>query len=169
MKKIFALLVLTIALVSCYEDYIKDFESNAVYFSYQTDVRSLIVGEGMKIQVGVNLAGVMVNTKDRNVGFQIDNSLVTPVILATMQNGVTYIKVATQPVANLLPLPANYYTLSNNNTMVIKSGQHTGVITLQADSANFLADAATSIPNYALGLRITSATPTQYLSQKTIR
>ena len=68
MKKLFALLILSIALVSCYKDYIKDFDKNAVYFAYQTDVRTLVVGEGMKIQLGVNLAGVMVNTIERNVG-----------------------------------------------------------------------------------------------------
>ena len=157
MKKLFALLILTIALVSCYDDYIKDFDQNAVYFTYQTDVRSFVVGEGMKIQIGVNLAGVMENTIDRNVGFQIDNSLVTPDILAKMQNGVTYIKTATLPVTTLLPVPTNYYTLSNTGTMVIKAGQHTGVITMKADSAAFLANAATKIPTYAIALRITSA------------
>ena len=157
MKKIFALLILAIALVSCYDDYVKDFDSNAVYFTYQTDVRSFVVGEGMKIQIGVNLAGVMENNKDRNVGFQIDNTLVTPAILAAMQGGVTYIKNATLPVTTLLPIPSNYYTLSNTSTMVIKAGQHTGVITLKPDSAAFLADAATKIPTYAIPLRITSA------------
>jgi len=157
MKKIFALIILATALVSCYDEYVGDFDMNAVYFAYQTDVRSFIVGEGMKIQVGVNLAGVMVNNIDRNVGFQVDNTLVTPAILQTMQGGLAYIKNATLPVANLLPIPANYYTLSNTGTMVIKSGQHTGVITIKADSAAFLADAATNIPTYALALRITSA------------
>jgi hypothetical protein len=166
MKKIFALLILAIALVSCYDDYIKDFDRNAVYFAYQTDVRSFIVGEGMKIQLGVNLAGVMVNNKDRNVEFQIDNTLVTPAILATMQNGVTYIKTPALLVTTLLPVPASYYTLSNSSTMVIKAGQHTGVITLKADSAAFLADAATKIPTYAIPLRITSADADTILTSK---
>ena len=157
MKKIYASLILAIALVSCYDDYIKDFDSDAIYFTYQTDVRSFVVGEGMKIQLGVNLAGVMVNNKDRNVGFQIENTLVTPAILAAMQSGVAYVKTATLPVTSLLPIPTNYYTLSNSNTMVIKAGQHTGVITLKADSAAFLADAATKLPNYAIPLRIISA------------
>jgi hypothetical protein len=166
MKKIFALLLLAMELVSCYDDYIKDFDSNAVYFTYQTDVRSFVVGEGMKIQIGVNLAGVMENSKDRNVGFQIDNSLVTPEILAKMQNGVTYIKNASLPVTALLPIPTNYYTLSNSSTMIIKSGQHTGVITMKADSAAFLADAATKIPSYAISLRITSADADTILKSK---
>ena len=69
MKKIFAFLILSIALVSCYEDYIKDFDYNAVYFPYQIDVRTVVVGEGMKIEIGVALGGVMENTKDRNVRF----------------------------------------------------------------------------------------------------
>jgi hypothetical protein len=157
MKKLFALLILSVTLVSCYKEYIKDFDTNAVYFSYQTDARTFVVGEGMKIQFGVNLAGVKVNNRDLNVGFQIDNSLVTPAILTAMQNGVTYIKNATQPVITLLPIPTNYYTLSDNSKMVIKPGEHTGVVTMKADSAAFLADAATIIPTYAIGLRITSS------------
>jgi len=157
MKKIFALIILSVAMVSCYEDYVKDYDYNAVYFAYQINVRSFIVGEGMKIQFGVNLAGVMDNAEDRNVGFQVDDELVTPDILTRMKGGLAYIKTATTPVAALLPIPSNYYTLSNSSTMVIRAGQHTGVITMQADSAAFLADANTSIPNYAVGLRITSA------------
>jgi hypothetical protein len=166
MKKIFVLIVLAVALVSCYDDYIGDFDSSAVYFSYQTDVRTFVVGEGMKIQVGANLAGVMVNKIDRNITFTIDNSLVTPAILAAMKGGVAYIKNATLPVATLLPIPSDYYTLSNSSTMVIKSGQHTGVVTIKADSAKFLADAATSIPTYAIPFRITNADADTILQSK---
>jgi hypothetical protein len=58
MKKILALIVLSIAMVSCYEDYIKDYTYTGVYFPYQVDVRTFVVGEGMKIDVGAGLGGV---------------------------------------------------------------------------------------------------------------
>jgi hypothetical protein len=127
-----------------------------VYFPFQNDVRSVVVGEGMKIQIGVSLGGVMENTKDRNVGFQLDNSLITPAILAAMKNSsATYIKAGVASVTTLTPLPTNYYTLSDNSNILIKAGQHMGSIVLKADSANFLADAATIQAKYAIPLYIT--------------
>jgi hypothetical protein len=53
MKKLFAFLILSIALVSCYEDYVKDFTFDAVYFPNKIDVRTVVVGEGLKVKVGV--------------------------------------------------------------------------------------------------------------------
>jgi len=157
MKKILTILILSVALVSCYEDYIKDFDYNIVYFPYQFNVRTLVVGEGMNIEIGVNLGGVEENRMDRNVVFSIDNSLITPQILQKMKTGATYIKNAVSSVTTLLPLPASYYTLSDNNKIVIKSGQHMGSVVLKADSATFLADPATIISTYAIPLYITSA------------
>jgi uncharacterized protein YybS (DUF2232 family) len=93
MKKIFALLILAIALVSCYEDYIKDFTYNAVYFPNTIDIRTVVVGEGLKVKIGAALGGVMENTKDRNVNFILDNSLVTPAKLIAMKaSSYAYIK-----------------------------------------------------------------------------
>ena len=105
MKKLFAFLILSIALVSCYDDYVKDFDYNAVYFPFQIDVRSFVVGEGMSIEIGVSLGGVMENKKERNVGFQVDNSLVTPAILTAMKNSsLTYVKAGVAAVTTLSPL-----------------------------------------------------------------
>ncbi len=42
-------------MVSCYDDYIKDFDYTTVYFPYQIDVRTFVVGEGMKIEIGADL------------------------------------------------------------------------------------------------------------------
>lgn len=154
MKKLFAFLILTVALFSCYDDYVVDFDYNGVYFTNLIDVRTLVVGEGMKIEIGAVLSGVMKNTKDRNVFFSIEDTLVTPQILLAMKGGANYIK---NSVTNtLLPLPTDYYTLSDYEKIVIKSGEHSGAIVLKADSANFLADAATIMANYAIPLYITS-------------
>lgn len=157
MKKIFILLVVSVMLNACYDDYVKDYDYDGIYFPYQIDVRTLVVGEGMKIQFGVALGGVSDNVKDRIVDFQIDNSLISAQTLASMKAAATYIKTAAAPVTELKLLPANYYQLSDNSRFVIKAGQHSGTVTLRADSSKFLADAATLNATYALPLRITTA------------
>jgi hypothetical protein len=125
MKKLLAFIILSIAMVSCYDDYIYDFTYSAIYFPYQIDVRTFVVGEGMKFEVGAALSGVRKNTVDRNVSFSLDNTLITPAVLANMKAAsAPYIKNPATPVAALLPLPANYYTISNPNTMIIKAGWH---------------------------------------------
>ena len=158
MKKIFALLVLTIALVSCYEDYVKDFDYTTVYFPNTIDIRTFVVGEGMKVKIGVAMGGVMENKINRNVSFTLDNSLITPGVLLNMKaSSYSFIKSAVAPLSTLQAMPSNYYTLSDNNTMVIKAGQHTGTVTVKADSAAFLADPATINPQYVLPFSITGA------------
>lgn len=157
MKKILFLMVVSLLLNACYDDYVKDYDYDGIYFPYQIDVRTLVVGEGMKIQFGVALGGVSDNVKDRIVDYQIDNSLISAQTLASMKAAATYIKTAAAPVTELKLLPANYYQLSDNSRFVIKAGQHSGTVTLKADSAKFLADVSTLIPTYAIPLRITTA------------
>ncbi len=166
MKKLPAIIVLLIALTSCYEDYIKDFDYDSVYFVYQTDVRTVVVGEGMKFEIGAALGGVTDNTRDRKVTFRIDNSLILPSVLTTMKAQTGYIKTAMTPVTTLLPLPASHFSLSNDHEMVIRAGDHVGTIVLKVDSTKFLSDAATLIPNYALGLYITDADADSILPAK---
>jgi len=166
MKKIFALLILSVAMVSCYDDYIKDYDFNTVYFPYQIDVRTFVVGEGMNIEIGANLGGVSENTKDRNVDFTIDNTLITPARLTAMKAGATYIRNSVDAVTTLSPLPTKYYTLSNSSRMIIKAGQHMGSVVVKADSAAFLADAATINAAYAIPLYITGADADSILEPK---
>lgn len=165
MKKIYFLLAL-VMLVSCYDDYIEDFDYNAVYFAQQTNVRTFVVGEGMQIKVGVALGGVRENTFNREVGFILDNNLLTNEILTTMKTGVSHIKDYVSTVPELLPLPADYFILSNNSKMIIPKGDHKGVITVKADSAKFLADAKTLVANYALPFYITESDTDSILSAK---
>lgn len=166
MKKLLALLLLAGTITSCYNDYINDFDYDAIYIPLQLDVRTFVVGEGMKFDIGVELAGVRENTRDRIVTYQIDNSLLTAGALAKLKGGQAYIAAATAPVAALQPLPVNYYTLSNTNQMVIKKGDHNARITIKPDSVKFLADAASIIPTYALGIRIMTADADSLLSNK---
>ena len=167
MKKIIALFLLMVIMASCYEDYLKDFDYDGIYFPYQVNVRTLVVGEGMKIQVGVVLGGVRENDRDRVVQYQIDNSLINESSLTEMKNAtLSHIKDAAGPVNELKLLPSSYYTLSDNSRFLIKKGEHSGTITLQADSATLLADASTIIPTYALPLRIIQADADTVLSGK---
>lgn len=168
MKKILIYLLSCVALVSCYDDYIEDFDYDAIYFPYQIDVRTFVVGEGMKIEVGTALGGTRENMKDRVVNFQLDNSLITPAILASMQSasGPLYISSATKGLTSLLPIPSNYVQLSDASQMIIKSGQHMGSIVIKADSSAFLADPATIKAAYVLPFAITSADADSVLKLK---
>lgn len=166
MKKIVALLFLVTALSACYDDYIKDYDFNGVCFPYQINARTLVVGEGMEIQIGAVLSGVRENDRDRTVSFQIDNSLVSLETLTAMQGAAQYIKDAVATVTELNVLPADYYTLTDNSKMVIKKGQHSGTITLRPDSVKFLSDTKTLSANYVLPFRITSADADSILANK---
>nr|WP_295927957.1 DUF1735 domain-containing protein [uncultured Dyadobacter sp.] len=158
MKKITTMaLGLVLLMSSCYDDYIKDFDYTAVYFMYQTNVRTFVVGEGMKIEVGAALAGVRENRQDRIVNFVMDNALVNKDALTAMKGGPNYIREAVSSVDTLKPMPGDYFTISDNSKMVIKSGDHMGSVVIRADSAKFLKDASTIRPGYAIPFYITSA------------
>jgi hypothetical protein len=167
MKKFLACFVLILVLVSCYDEYIVDYPYNAVYFPYQIDVRTFVVGEGMKIQVGVTIGGIRDNTKDRNVSFVLDQTMVTAAMLNKFKTASqTYIKDGVAPVTAFQLLPASYYTISDPGTMVIKKGEHMGYVVVKPDSAKFLADAATRFANYVLPFKITSADADSILSTR---
>lgn len=169
MKKILALIVLAIATVSCYEEYLLDYPITGIYFPFQQDVRTFVVGEGMKIEVGAALGGVRQNTVDRNVGFILDPALVTPARLALMKSSSWgHIKNPVTPVTTLQMLPASHYSLSpSTTTMVIKSGWHGGTVVVKADSSAFLNDSLnTIVSTYVLPFYITSADADTILESK---
>ncbi|HEX2935190.1 MAG TPA: DUF1735 domain-containing protein [Bacteroidales bacterium] len=169
MNKRILYLVLAVALIltSCYDDYIHDYNYTSVYFPYQTDVRTFVVGEGMTINVGVVLGGTIDNDKDRVINYLFDNSLITPAVLSGMKNNsLPYIKQATASVSTLLPLPSNYFTISDNSKMVIKAGMHAGSVTIKVDSLQFLSDPATLNATYALPFLITAADADSIITAK---
>ena len=77
MKKILATLLAAATLAGCYDEYVKDYDYSGVYIAYQYDLRTFVVGEGMKFTVGSVLAGVMDNERDRSVYYALDDELVT--------------------------------------------------------------------------------------------
>jgi len=168
MKKLLAFIIISIALVSCYDDYLIDYVYDAIYFPYQHDVRTFVVGEGMKFEVGAALGGVRDNTRDRNVSFTLNNALVTPAVLTEMNySDRRYVVNAVTPVAAVAAMPANYFTISNANTMVIKSGTYSGTVLIRADSTNFLNDSVnTRYSKYILPFYINSADADSVLNKK---
>jgi hypothetical protein len=87
----------------------------------------------------------------------MDNALVNADALTAMKTGPIYIRDAVSDVDTLKPMPTDYFTISDNSKMVIKSGTHMGSVVIKADSARFLKDAATLRPGYAIPFYITSA------------
>lgn len=166
MKKLLIVLILSVAMVSCYKDYIDDFDYDGIFFPYQTDVRTFVVGEGMKIEIGAALGGVRVNNRDRTVTFSIDNSLVTTATFNLMNSGAQFIKDALVGVTALSPIPTSYYTLSDPGKIVIKAGQHMGSIVMRLDSAKFLSDPKTLMANYVIPLNMISADADTILNLK---
>ena len=157
MKKIILLLFLTTTFNACYEEYIYDYNYDGVYFPYQLDVRTFVVGEGMRVNIGVSLGGVRQNKSDRIVEYTIDESLITSSTLSDMKFSADYIKNSMEGVTALKLLPENYYTASPNSLITIKKGKHSGTFTLTPDSVLFLTDSSTLSASYILPLRIVRA------------
>lgn len=155
--KLFVAFAATLLLTSCYDEYIKDHDFDGIYFVHQTNVRTLVLGEGMTIKVGAALGGVLDNKKDRSVIFSIKDELVAPSILEMMKAGLPYVKEAVEGVEELIPLPSSYLKLSNESEMLIKKGQHMGAISLTVDSAMFVSDPKTLKAHYAVPFYIESA------------
>ena len=84
--KILALL-LSFLLTSCYEKYTMDYEHTAAYVAYQYDLRTFVIGEGMKFNFTVALGGVVKNTHDRSVQVVIDDALLTDDLLLRKGDG----------------------------------------------------------------------------------
>lgn len=155
MKKFLMLFTLIVILSSCYDDYVKDFDKSFVYLPYQTNVRTFVVGEGMKVEVGAVLGGVLDNRKERVVNYSIDNSIITPLIYQSMISD-TRDHVKNNLGASLAGLPSGNYSLSDSKAMIIKKGATSGTIVVRPDSVKFLADAENLKARYGLGFVITS-------------
>ncbi len=153
MKKYLFILAATVTLTSCYDDYVKDNDTQAVGFANQTDVRSVIVGEGMKFSTGVALGGTIENSVDRPISFEID-----------------YIQNLTKSLSSLEALPAEEYKLlpegGTDGRVTIRQGSHLGQIVIKIDSAKFLADASRTLPKYVIPLRLTDGNGTDLMADK---
>lgn len=109
----------------------------SVLFTYQDYNRNVVVGEGLKLNAGIVLAGVLENKEDRIVNYEIDPSLLLDDTIRSI-------------------LPSSYYTLVDPSQIVIPKGQLKGYLPVVLDSAAFLADPKSLTGEYVLPLRLVS-------------
>ena len=154
--------------VSCYDDYVGDYSKVACGFANQTDVRSLIVGEGMKFSTGIALGGVITNNETRRISIGVDYSLVNDDTY-NMLKGHTFAYIANlmKNVPSISALPASLYELEsasgNAGQVLIRKGSHLGELVVKVDSAAFLADAGRIYPKEVLPLVITDGNGTEVI------
>ena len=139
-----------------------DFDYTTSYFPYQSPVRTLVLDETyyfdnsndmqLKFLIGAAMGGVYENDRDIVVEFEVDESLTEGLI--DKETG--------EPV---LPLPQNYYTLSNDNTLIIPAGTDRGHVEVQL-TEEFLNDSASTGLTYVIPLKITYAQTDSVLSGK---
>jgi len=143
MKKILIFLIVTGFLTGCYPEFRNDFPYTTVAFTNATGGlttagqlgRTVVKDEGLQLDFGIYLGGVIENQEERWAKFTID-----PTLLA----GTSYVL-----------MPSDYYTLSNSNTITIPSGDFVGKITIKIDSVKFLNDVNASHYHYAIPLKLT--------------
>ena len=156
MKKILIFLVFMSVLTSCYDDFRLDNEFSSVAFSSadggsnEAGVlwRTVVKGEGLRLDAGIYLAGILDNQQERWADYQLDPSLLV---------GTDYTM-----------LPSDYYTLSNTSRFVIPAGETVGKVSIVLDSIKFLNDPLTTKMNYAIPFKLTQTSEDSILdTQKT--
>ena len=182
MKRIqFYLIALAGVLVTgCYDDYMVDYDYDAIYTAYQYDLRTFVLGEKQGFDFTVGLGGLDHNDRDRKVSVSLDNSLLTAdlstfsssdagvesftAIDAFMGNpGLGYVsqgyvteEVKNAGITGFEPLPEAFYKIDGLNSLTIEKGRHTAYATITANDA-ITSDPKTLKPYYALGFKINSA------------
>jgi hypothetical protein len=126
-----------------------DYEYSAVYFAYQSPVRTICLGEDVfdtsldneyKAQIMATMGGVYSNNSDVEVSFEVDNSICDN--LAFEDSG-----------DDILPMPASYYSLLSDK-MIIKKGEIIGGVTVQLTPA-FFNDPLALTANYVIPVVMT--------------
>jgi hypothetical protein len=126
-----------------------DYEYSAVYFAYQSPVRTICLGEDVfdtsldneyKAQIMATMGGVYSNESDVEVSFEVDNSICDN--LAFEDSG-----------DDILPMPASYYSLLSDK-MIIKKGEIIGGVTVQLTPA-FFNDPLALTTNYVIPVVMT--------------
>lgn len=127
-------------------------DHTAVYFAYQSPIRTITLGEENpnvtdntldnlhQCQIMATIAGVYKNDHDVTINFKVDNSMV---------NGFKYVG-----GSDIVAMPSSHYTLSDDK-IVIPSGKAIGGVTVQLTDAYF-ADPLSTKLNYVIPLVMTN-------------
>jgi len=147
----------TIIVSSCQNDTnsFDNFNYTATYFGWQYPVRTLVLGESLyydntndlnhQFEINASMGGVYKNTKNINVGFEIDNGLADS-LAVKIGNDTVRMKI----------LPTNYYEPITATSIIIPVGSFNGGIKIQLTDA-FFNDPLACTNKYVLALRIKSA------------
>ncbi len=138
-----------------------DYGVTTCYFPYQSPARSIILGKyslgfnendnNYTFEIGVTMSGVYKNETDRQVFFEVDESLL-------------------DGVANVVALPQSYYSIATESPVTIPAGSIKGRIMVQLTDAFFedpLSLAPIDSVNYVVPLIITDATELDSILQGT--
>ena len=160
MKKILFFTSGLLSLTSCYEDYVSDYDWTGVYFAKQHNVRTVVVGEDMAIEVGVVMSGVLSNDKNHNVGYRINDELATAdgSIDGFVKHQDAFVRnyFTSGGVTEITPMPRDWYSCAYDNTITIPKGDHLGRMRVEFDAEKFLnAPKDTRLPYYVLPLEVT--------------
>ena len=163
MKKIFIITLLSALVTGLFTSCengdweFPDFEYSAVYFAYQSPVRTIVLGEDVfdtsldnayKCQIMATMGGVYSNEKDVEIGIRVDNSIVNDLVFGASQD-------------EIIPMPSNYYSLSSEK-IVIEKGSILGGVTVQ------LADAFFNDPNSLVNTYVIPVVMTGVINADTI-
>lgn len=153
MKKIFYLIGLLALIASCSNQDIEfdDYAYQAVYFPYQSPLRTLMLGDEVlgdntidrehAFSIGATMGGAYMNTKDRNISIQL-----APELAANLTDG------GGNP---LEILPANYYSATLDE-IVIPAGSFVGKVRVDLTDAFFQDELSTGL-HYVLPVRMIDA------------
>ena len=124
------------ALASCHngEWHFDDYGTRSVYFAYQYPVRTITLGEDPstdntldnqhKCKIMATTGGGYSNPGDISIGYEIDESLCDNVKFSGTEDDIK-------------PMPREYYTLSDEETLVIPAGELKGGVEVQLADAFF--------------------------------
>ncbi len=141
-KKISLAMFALFLIFSCekYEDYIFD-HIPTVYFGAQKPLRTVVARDAdMEFKLGAVLAGVRENTDEEWVRYRFEPELLEDTAIVG-DNQFTL-------------MPAEYYTLSNEDKFVVHPGDIIGEVTVTLDHDLFTADPDALINTYAFPLRL---------------
>ena len=126
-----------------------DFEYSAVYFAYQSPIRTICLGEDVfdtsldneyKCQIIATMGGVYSNNNDIEIGIRVDDSLTEDLIFEDSET-------------DIIPMPSEYYSLSDNK-INIKKGDIIGGVTVQLTDA-FFNDPKSLVTTYVIPVVMT--------------
>lgn len=186
--KLYLILLTAVLVSSCYENYLKSYDYDAIYTAYQYDLRTFVMGESQSFDFTVALGGVDNNDRDRNVSAVLDNSLLTSDLsgfssnasgadpftaidaflgkgsLGYVAQGYVTEQVRDAGITAFEPLPEAFYDITGLSTLTIEKGRHTAHATIKAKDA-ITSDIKALAPYYALGFRINSADADQVIPE----